>query len=154
MARSLEQIWNDTKTVSALRKECSRLGITRIVRDGMEIPTGTGRKDELLEAISRHESESETKPIEREQLTIAVQSKNPIVEEVPASVDETVIDREPITTTPTFKTETEYTDYEQLLKRLSSKYYQGFKSGDVEVVGVRQFAQSRMALRKHETPIK
>jgi len=132
MARSLEQIWNEAGSVGALRGECSDLGIKRVVRDGFEIPTNRGRKDELIEAISRHESEAEVMP-----------KLHPTVIDEPVSIDEPAID-ETVITAPTFKTETEYTDYEALLKKLATKYYQGFKSGDVEVVGVRQFATDQI----------
>ena len=108
----------------------------------MEVPTSNGRKHELMAAISQHESESEfmEKPI----IDVPVVIDEPVISDEAMIVDEPAIIDEPVTTAPTFQTESEYTDYEQLLKKLSSKYYQGFNVGDVEIVGVRQFAIEQM----------
>ena len=142
MSKSIQQIWNEFGSVSNLRKECARLGIKRVVRDGEEVPISKSRKDELLAIISKQQKKQapKVKAITQEATTVEVLTT---VEEA-TTVEEIATVEETANEAPTFETETEYTDYEQLLKRLSSKYYQGFKSGDVEVIGVRQFALEQM----------
>jgi len=137
MARSLEQILKDAKSVPGLRAECSRLGIKRVLRNGFEIATSNGRKDELVAAISRYESEAEAMvEAEVEVTPVATTIKvDPVIEE-PSEVAPT---QQP-------KGGIEYTNNEILLKRLTTKYYQGFKSGGEAVIGVREFAQSQLQL--------
>ena len=145
----------EKKSVPELRKEISRLKI-KIIRDGYEMRTAYTKKDELVEAISKYYSEqqddiksaSSTKIVDN--VVEAVENLNNTVERYlskPDSESITIIESkaEPIKTAPTtIQTEFEYTDYEQLLKKLSSKYYQGFRVGDMEIVGVRQFAEEQI----------
>lgn len=65
MTRSIEQIKNDCPQVGDLRKEASRLKREYnlnepLIRDGKEIRVGTGRKQELIEYISKLEQLAES----------------------------------------------------------------------------------------------
>ncbi|MDF5733635.1 MAG: protelomerase family protein [Rhizonema sp. PD38] len=85
-------------------------------------------------------------PLITEEQSISATEEIQIVDELQV-IDEQgvmILTEESTPTVPTFKTETEYHNYETLLKKLASKYYQGFQSGDVTVIGVRQFAQAQL----------
>jgi hypothetical protein len=157
MVRSLEQIgWG--KSVGELRKEYSRLGLTHVIRDGKEVPTSNARRQELIDAISAYEVSQETssdstvvviEPVEE----VPATEETEIVEETQVTEVTKVVEEVPTieateqTTQPkvsSVDSPIDYTQYEADLKRLATKYYQGFKSDDVEIVGVRQFATEQM----------
>ena len=151
MPRSMQQIEEDYKNLGvedlrkALKDEIKKYKTEELFPDGKRIRMSHTKRKELLELISKMESLT---PLS-EKTTQDEPTMNQVIEEQPIVTKQPVTQDEPITEeskaiTPKFKNETEYTDYEALLKRIASKYYQGFTSDDVEVLGIRQFAQSQL----------
>lgn len=122
MTRSIEQITNECPKVADLRKEASRIKRENklnepLIRDGKEIPHGKGRKDELIEYISRLESLIETSQSESE----PVEKTNP-VKEVEAT--------ETTETEPQIDPNSDYSDSEQEKLFIAKKLYKAAQDQD------------------------
>jgi Telomere resolvase len=129
MPRSIEQIKNDHPTVDALRKEAARIGVSRVIREGEKLPVFKGRKDELVEAISKREVFLETKKSTTESISP--------VEVTPVEIE--VID---------------ISEREQEIIDVTKRYYTGFKNADgSEIVGIRNFAKSQIDKVQQNLPM-
>ena len=122
MPRSIEQIKNDHPKVADLRKEASRIKRENnlnepLKRDGYEIQIGKGRKDELIEYISKLESLIETSQSE--------QPKPEPVEEM-----ESTESTETTETAPQIAPDSDYSDSEQEKLFIAKKLYKATQDQD------------------------
>ena len=140
MTRSIEQIKNDYPKVGDLRKEAARLKRENnlndpLIRNGKEIQISTGRRDELIDYISRLEQLA-AKPQTREEIT------------TPQTV-ETVETREEITTPQTVEKQiidkdSDYTESEQEKLFIAQKLYKSTEKND-DLIGLKEY---RLRLEK------
>ena len=158
MARSIEQIKNEFSSVIELRKEAKRLGLTHVERDGKKVAISShGKKEEIIEAISKFEGmQNQAKP------QTSVNSVVPVAKPVQVcqdAVSHPIIDLKPVIKTPVItepiieETETDYTNYEEVLRSLTTKYYQGFKTDNIEVAGILNFASKQVENIKGNKPL-
>ncbi len=173
MARSIEQITKEFPTVIELRKEAKRLGLTHVERDGKKVAISShGKKDEIVEAISRHEvMQNQAKP-QQTSVDSTVPVAQPIAKPVEDLIIHPIIDLKPVIKTPepvvepvikeiadpvvepvTEEIETDYTNYEEVLRTLATKYYQGFESNGIKVAGVVDFANRQIENLKANKPL-
>ena len=144
MPRSISEL--EKMTVDELRSECSKLNIKRVMRDGELKKVSDGRKKELITAISAYEVQATQVKIESPTLDDKQEPTRPTPEPQPLMLEAEPKEpkSEPVIQPVSDNNQPDYTQYEADLKRLATKYYQGFKSNDVEVIGVRQFASDQI----------
>lgn len=133
MPRSIEQINIDCPKVADLRKEASKLKRENnlsdpLIRDGKEITIGKGRKQELVEYISKLE--------QLKQLAATPQTKE--------STEETTEETTTAQTTATTDNENDYTDSEVEKRFIAQLIYKSTEKND-DLVGLREY---RLRLEK------
>lgn len=130
MTRSIEQIKTDCPKVTDLRKESARLKRENnlnepLYRDGKEIQIAKGRKQELIEYISKLEQ-------------LAANTTTP------QTIEDTEITEETITPQTVEDTENDYTDSEQEKRFIAQTLYKSTEKND-DLVGFREY---RLRLEK------
>lgn len=132
MTRSIEQIWKDTGSVPKLRSEAARLKNENnlnepLYRNGKEIQISTGRKDELIDYISKLEQ-------------LATETTTTQTVETSEKTTEETTTRQTVETS-----ENDYTVSEQEKKFIAQTLYKSKPKEDDDLVGLKEY---RLKLEK------